>query len=334
LPARSARAYFEIMDRSRRRSSRDEAAVPSESRLTLGSARRNNRRRATPFRERMPDLRRAPGRFADGCGRALRRAAPALLLAAVAGAVGTAAWAGYRFVTTSPRFAIETIEVSGATTLGPDGIRARIPVAIGDNLFRADLDAIELALEREPWIAEATVRRELPRTLVIDVRERTAAALVDLDGLYLADAEGHVFKRARLDAGEGAGLPVVTGIARADHAASPDAAAERIRLGLATLAAWNGSPAPPERGAEGAESKERPAVGEVRVDRRHGTTLYTFDDAVAIRLGEATGDALAGRLDTFDAAWAALSAEERQRARAIHLDHDTRPDHVTVAFTR
>ena len=274
-----------------------------------------------PLRERMPDLRHAPGRFADSCGRALRRAAPALLLGVVAGAVGTAAWAGYHFVTTSPRFAIETIEVSGATTLGPDGIRARIPVAIGDNLFRADTGAIETALEREPWIADATVRRELPRTLVIDVEERTAAALVDLDGLYLADAEGHVFKRARLDAGEGEGLPVITGLGRAAYAADPAGAAERIRLGLATLAAW-------------AEDTGRPAVGEVRVDGRHGTTLYTFGDAVAIRLGEASGDQLAGRLDTFDAAWAALSAEERQRARAIHLDHDTRPDHVTVAFTR
>lgn len=295
--------------------------MPSESRLTLGSARKSNRRRAMPLRERLPELRDAPGRFADSCGRALRRAAPVMLLLAVGGAVGTAAWAGYRFVTTSPRFAIETIEVDGATTLGPDGIRARIPVTIGDNLFEADLDGIEAALEREPWIADATVRRRLPRTLVIDVREREAAALVDLDGLYLADADGHVFKRARLDNGEGEGLPVITGIGRDAYAADSAGAAERIRLGLATLAAW-------------VEDTGRPAVGEIRVDGRHGTTLYTYDDAVAIRLGEAGGDQLADRLGTFDAAWAALTAEERQRARSIHLDHDTRPDHVTVAFTR
>jgi len=307
------------MDRSRRRSSRDEGAVPSESRLTLERARRN-RRRTPPLRERLPELREAPGHLADACGRALRRAAPAMLLVAVAGAVGTAGWAGYRFVTTSPRFAIEAIEVAGATTLGPDGIRDRIPVALGDNLFLADLDAVESALEREPWIAEATARRELPRTLVIEVRERRAAALVDLDGLYLADAEGHVFKRARLES-EGKGLPVITGIGRDAYATDPDGAAERIRLGLETLAAW-------------AESKGRPAVGEIRVDGRHGTTLYTFDDAVAIRLGEAAGERLLARLDTFDAAWAALSPQERQQARAIHLDHDTRPDHVTVAFTR
>ena len=294
--------------------------MPAESRLTLGGARRGNRRRATPLRERLPELRRAPGRFADACGRALRRAAPALLLAAVGGAVGTAGWAGYRFATTSPRFAIETIEVEGATTLGPDGIRARIPVAPGDNVFRADLDAIEAALEREPWIADATVRRELPRTLVIEVVERRAAALVDLGGLYLADAEGHVFKRARFEDGEGGGLPVITGIGRDAYAADPAAAAARIRLGLATLAEWN--------------DPERPAVGEIRVDVGHGTTLYTYEDAVAIRLGDAEGERLAGRLDTFDAAWAALSADERRRARAIHLDHDTRPDHVTVAFTR
>jgi hypothetical protein len=114
---------------------------------------------------------------------------------------------------------------------------------------------------------------------------------------------------------------VITGIGRDAYAADRAGAAARIRLGLATLAAW-------------AEQEGRPSVGEIRVDGRHGTTLYTHGDAVAIRLGEADGEHLAGRLDTFDAAWAALTAEERQRARAIHLDHDTRPDHVTVAFTR
>jgi hypothetical protein len=114
---------------------------------------------------------------------------------------------------------------------------------------------------------------------------------------------------------------VITGIGRAAYAADPAGAAERIRLGLATLAAW-------------AERQGRPAVGEIRVDGRHGTTLTTHDAAIAIRLGEAEGDRLAERLDTFDVAWASLTAEERRRARAIHLDHDTRPDHVTVAFTR
>jgi cell division protein FtsQ len=318
LPTRSLRAYFGIMDRSRREGARSD--VPSESKLTLGGARRSNRRRSASLRERLPEARQVPVRIGVACGRILRRGAPLLVVLAIAGGLGAGAVAGWRFLTTSPRFAVERIEVSGTQTLTADQIRALAPVAPGDNVFRVDLDAVEARLEREPWIAAATVRRRLPHTIEIEVRERTAAALVELDALYLADATGVVFKRARLDLGEGADLPVVTGLGRDEYRAVPDEGAARIRRALAALAVWS-------------ESSDRPAVGEVRVDGQ-GLTLYTYEDAVAIRLGGAEGDRLLARLDTFDAAWSALTPDERSRARAIHLDLDTRPDHVTVAFAR
>jgi len=291
--------------------------LPAESRLVLDRARRN-KRRGTPVRERLPELRRVPSRFADACGRAVRRGAPLLAVLAIGGAVGGAGYAGWQFLTTSPQFAVAAIEVTGGHTLTPDAIRARIPVAIGDNVFRVDRDAVEAVLEREPWIADATVRRRLPDTIEIEVRERTAAAVVEIGGMYLADADGRLFKRARVDAGEGNGLPVITGITRDEIAADPAGAAERVRRGLEAIARWRAG--------------ERPAVGEIRVDSRHGVTLYTFDDAIAVRLGDAAGDELVRRLARFDAAWAALTPDERRRAHAIHLDLDARPDHVTVGF--
>jgi cell division septal protein FtsQ len=295
--------------------------VPSESRLTLGTARRNNRRRSASLRERLPEVRRLPARIVIACGRTLRRGAPALVVMLVAGGLVAGALAGWRFVTTSSRFAIEAIEVRGTRTLTADEIRALAPVALGDNVFRADLGRIERALEVQPWIADASVSRRLPHTIEIEIREREAAALVVLDGLYLADAGGTIFKRARVDLGEGEGLPVITGVSREDYRDTPGDASARIAAALAALDAWRADPV------------DRPAIGEVRVDG-HGLTLFTYEDALAIRLGHADGDRLLARLDTFDAAWSALTPDERRRARAIHLDLDTRPDHVTVAFAR
>ena len=66
--------------------------------------------------------------------------------------------------------------------------------------------------------------------------------------------------------------------------------------------------------------------------RQHGATLFTYDDAVAVRVGDAAGLELTTRLRRFDAAWAAMSADERRRARAVHVDSDTRSDLVTVSF--
>src|SRR4029077_18585690 len=119
--------------------------------------------------------------------------------------LGGTAYAGYRFVTTSPRFAITQISVQGNHHRTDEQIRAELPVAPGDNVFVADLDATTRALHADPWIARVEVHRILPHTLVVDVGEHEAAALVDIGERYLVDASGHPFKHA--DDEEGADLP-------------------------------------------------------------------------------------------------------------------------------
>src|SRR5688500_15138557 len=70
----------------------------------------------------------------DACKRALRRGAPTLAALAVIGAVGTAGYLGYRYLTTSPRFAIAAIEVRGNHALTGDEIRGLLTARIGDNV--------------------------------------------------------------------------------------------------------------------------------------------------------------------------------------------------------
>jgi cell division septal protein FtsQ len=257
-----------------------------------------------------------PAVVANACGRALRRSLPAIAATAGITVIGTGLWFGYQFVTTSERFAITSIEVRGEDHLTADQIRATLPVKVGDNVFAADLGAVTHALDATPWVASAEAHRVLPHTLVVDVTEHVPAAIVELDELYLVDAAGHPFKRAQLETGEGAQLPVITGIARTAYEAAPDATAATITAALAALASWR------QIGA-------RPAIGELHVDAHHALTLRTYEHATAIRLG-ALGPQLAARMRTFDAAWAELSEPERARARAIHVD--ARIDQVTVAL--
>jgi cell division protein FtsQ len=307
------------MDRSSRREARDgrdDATPPAASRMVLPRAPKpgKNRRRSQP--SQLP----RPRQIADACGRALRRSAPGFVAAGAIAAVGFAVWGGHHFLTTSPRFAIEAIDVRGARDLSIDDVRARMPARTGDNIFVTDIDEQVAALEGDPWIARATVRRELPRTLVVEIEERRAAVVVDLDGLYLADAGGHPFKRVdpgTADATSAAGgdqLPVVTGLGRAAFVRDPIAGAAAIRGALDAIAAWG----------------SRPAILSVDIDRRGGLTLHTRETGTAIRVGQVAH--LHERLRRFDQAWSHLDAAERQRARAIHVDHDTRRDHVVVAF--
>ena len=65
---------------------------------------------------------------------------------------------------------------------------------------RVDLEATRARLLRFGWIKEARVHRRLPDTLVIDVVERTPAAIWQNSGrLSLIDAEGVVLEPVRIE---------------------------------------------------------------------------------------------------------------------------------------
>ncbi|MGE5184771.1 MAG: cell division protein FtsQ/DivIB [Acidobacteriota bacterium] len=301
------------MDRSRRQGAKENAPPPpAASRLTLKSRRNRRRPAETSLWSRVPK----PAQLADACGRMLRRSLPAVIGGAVLAAVGGAAWGGYYWVTHSPRFAIAEISVQGTHHLTPDQLRASLPAHVGDNVFATNLGSLERALRANPWIADAEVHRVLPHTIAIDVKEHTAVALAELGELYLVDDAGRPFKRAAIEADEGAGLPVITGLDRAGYLADPAATSAQIRGALAALASWR-------------DGADRPSIGELHLDARGRLALYTYERGTAIELG-AIDAGLAARMQTFDAAWAELADGERARARAIHLDANS--DHVIVAF--
>jgi cell division protein FtsQ len=302
---------------------RAQTSPPASSRLTLRRTR--NRRRAGSIWSRLPP----PRAIADACGRAVRRSLPAVAALSVAAVVGGAIGVGHRWVTHSPRFAITEIEVRGAQRIDPDALRARLPVHVGDNAF-VDLADAARAVRADPWVAQATVRRMLPHTIVVELRERVAAAIADLGGaagpgtadgdggLYLIDTTGRPFKRAAPGAGEADHLPIVTGLGRAAFTADPAAAQATLAEAITAVDRWR--------------TADRPAVGEIHIDPHGAATLHTHDPAIAIQLG-ALADAGA-RMQAFDAAWAGLSDAERARTRAIHFGTRTRPDHATVAFAK
>lgn len=306
------------MERSRRRTATADSttptpsAPPASSRLTLRA--RKNRRRPASLWSRVP----RPHAIADACGRALRRSLPAVIATCAILGAGSAIWLGYHFLTTSERYAITSIEIRGTERLSPDELRAGLPVAIGDNVFSASTGEVERALRKNPWIARASAQRILPDTLVVEIREHVAAAVGVIGEPYLLGPDGHPFKRA--EAGDGDGLPVVTGLDRAAYQRDPGGTARTVTAALAALARW--------RAGAG-----RPAIGEVSIGPA-GTLALRTDRGAALELGPlADGDAaLDARMRTFDAVWAELAEPERERARTFHLD--ARPDHVTVAFAK
>ncbi len=111
----------------------------------------------------------------------------------------------------SPFFALTAVEVRGVRRVSPAEVRSLAGVSEGTNIFAVDLELVRKRLLSHPLLAEARVRRVLPRTLLITVRERTPRALMwGRDSFLVLDARGFCLDKV-LSPGSYR-LPLVTGL--------------------------------------------------------------------------------------------------------------------------
>ena len=74
---------------------------------------------------------------------------------------------------------VDAIEVRGAQLLSSETVRDVLSIPEGTPLVRVDLAAVETALENISQIESATVSRDWPSTLVVQVTERSAPTSTD-----------------------------------------------------------------------------------------------------------------------------------------------------------
>ncbi|MGH2684968.1 MAG: cell division protein FtsQ/DivIB [Actinomycetota bacterium] len=100
-------------------------------------------------------------------------------------------------VMNSPIFAVGHVVVRGGAELSPAEVVALAEVPEDANLIRLATDAVAMRVERHPWVADAEVRRDLPSTLVIRIRERRPAGWVqDGDRVLLVAGDGAILEQA------------------------------------------------------------------------------------------------------------------------------------------
>ncbi len=151
------------------------------------------------------------------------RALFALQIGAIALVSLLGLWAGYSRVMASERLKVGRVDVRGSHFLSEGEIRELMGPAVGENILALDLEALKTRLRASPWVADATLRRTLPDTIEVQIRERVPLALAEADGLYLMDAEGTLIevygpRTAAFD------LPIVRGLARSTGDARRDRA--------------------------------------------------------------------------------------------------------------
>jgi cell division protein FtsQ len=124
---------------------------------------------------------------------------------------GAAALAAHvtKFALTSPTFALAHIGVSGNTNVTAQTVIRQSGLREGRNIFTADISDVAEAIAALPRVGGATVRRELPDEIHIEIKERSPVALVLAKDLLLVDRERKII--GRYDPSEETNLPVITG---------------------------------------------------------------------------------------------------------------------------
>ena len=203
-------------------------------------------------------------------GRRLRVGSGAALVATVALLGMACGPALVRGVVDHPYFAVSEIVVTPTRHVRAGALLEAADLRAGMSLWRIDPTVLTRELEANPWIRRASVRREFPRRLVIDLAEREPAAILYLDQLYYVDRTGLAFtqvgEREPLD------LPFVTGIEAAIVEDDGPYARHAIRHALRLLHMMTAAGLPFR-------------VSEVHIERGRGITVFPVEPRVAFTFG-------------------------------------------------
>lgn len=150
--------------------------------------------------------------------RRLATAKPWLIAAGTLAFLGIASW----LVFGTSVLGVSAIRVRGAGFVSDQAIQQAAGVPLGTPMILVDGGAVATKVEKLAAVSKATVTRDWPRTLVVNVTLRTAIAATPLPGglFVLVDATGVPFRT--LDSKQG--LPVIQ-TSSADLTDHPTAAA-------------------------------------------------------------------------------------------------------------
>lgn len=170
-----------------------------------------------------------PSRKRSGAARHAWAAARVLVLA---GLSVYAAYQGVTLIAAAPSLQIGHLQVRGNERLAAGEVLALVAGLRGQNIIAVDLDDWQARLLSSPWVESATMRRVLPSTVEIAVRERQPIGIGRIGtAMYLVDHKGMIIDEygpayADVD------LPIIDGLA-----ASPQDGGSIIDVARAELAA-------------------------------------------------------------------------------------------------
>jgi cell division protein FtsQ len=215
-------------------------------------------------------------------------------------AVVAAMYYGAHAVAQAHSLQVQDIRVRGNQHLAKGEVLAILEGLRGEHILATDLEVWRRRLIGSPWIEHAALRRLLPSTVEVVIRERHPLALARLGGnLYLIDDEGLVIDEygpnyAQLD------LPIVDGLTSGPPTNGPTIDPSRVYLVARVVAALGPRPDLLQR------------VSQLDVSNPHDAVVLFDQDPAFVHVGE---DEFVERLQAY------LDLSDALRARVPEIEY-------------
>jgi cell division protein FtsQ len=198
--------------------------------------------------------------------------------------VAYAAYRAFDLVVSASTLQVRRITVRGNERLGSGEVLALVEGLRGTSILTADLERYRRRLLKSPWVAEVALRRVLPSTVEVFIRERRPMAVGRLGGqFFLIDREGVIIDEFGPQYSE-FDLPIIDGLVRTPG--SGGAALDERRADLAA------------RVIEAVAERKDFAhpVSQIDVSDLHDAVVMLEGDTTLLHLGE---DRFVERLQSY-----------------------------------
>jgi cell division protein FtsQ len=198
--------------------------------------------------------------------------------------VGYATYRAFDLVVSASTLQVRRITVHGNERLGSGEVLALVEGLRGTSILTADLERYRRRLLKSPWVAEVALRRVLPSTVEVFIRERRPMAVGRLGGqFFLIDRQGVIIDEFGPQYSE-FDLPIIDGLVRTPG--SGGAALDERRADLAA------------RVIEAVAERKDFAhpVSQIDVSDLHDAVVMLEGDTTLLHLGE---DRFVERLQSY-----------------------------------
>jgi cell division protein FtsQ len=194
-----------------------------------------------------------------------------------------ATYRAFDLVVSASTLQVRRISVHGNVLVSEGEVQTLVDGLRGTSILTADLEAFRRRLLASPWVADVALRRVLPSTVEVFVRERRPMGLSRLGNqLYLIDRQGTVIDEFGPQYG-GFDLPIIDGLVRAP-AGKPALDERRANLAARVIDAL-------------AQRKgQLPRVSQIDVSDLHNAVVLLEGDGAMLYLGE---DRFSERLQSY-----------------------------------